>query len=169
MPNATYDFIGAATLSSSAATISVSSIPSTYTDIRVIFTVLAGAYPLLRYNNNTSPYWSTGYQGSGTSGNAITAMSNGNDFLYMNANGSSNASYPSVYVIDVFNYTVSEFKMALINGTNDITNTSVGLIQSERWTGIWNNTSTINSINIEAASGDFATGTNLQIYGIKKE
>lgn len=172
MPAATYDFIGAATLNDGTSdVISVTSIPSTYTDLRVQLNILSGAYPILRFNNDGSNiYYTVAYQSPSSDGGSIQATSNGpTTFMYANSNGTANTSYPSIYTYDVFNYTASEFKMALINGTNDITSVSAGGIQSERWVGIWNNTTAVSSVYVYAASGTFAAGTNLQIYGIKKE
>ncbi len=55
MPAATYDFIGAATLNDGTSdVISVTSIPSTYTDLRVQLNILSGAYPILRFNKRFS-------------------------------------------------------------------------------------------------------------------
>lgn len=171
MPTATYEYIGAATLGSAAASISVTGIPSTYTDLRIQLTILSGAYPQLRFNDDSSSvYYTTAYQSASTSGNPLQATSSGpNSFLYANSNGTANANYPSVYVYDVMQYANSEFKMVMINGTNDINPASLGGIQMERWAGIYNSLNAISSVVVYAASPDFAAGTNLQVYGIKKE
>ena len=161
----TYDKIATTTLSSSAATITFSSISSGYTDLRIVLNGIgtAGAgNSAVRFNNDSATnYSSTFLQGDGT---AISSQRNTSDNeieIDIGGYGSS----PQLYTVDVFSYAGSTFKTALSTQSSDQNGsgrTSVSI-------GVWRSTSAINRVDlIIVGGGSYDTGTTATIYGILK-
>lgn len=156
----TYEPIATTTLGTAANSISLSSIPSTYTDLVVIFNGANAAADdfILRYNNlSTGLYSTTQLIGDGTSGASIRSTSVGQIQL-----GYGTANYINSAFINIFNYAdTGVYKTALINynNTNDFTRRTVAL---------WRSTAAINQITIQRASGNMNAGTSLTLYGITK-
>ncbi len=137
----TYTLINSNVLSSTAATVTFSSIPATYTDLVVRFSVRAtdaSDWMIVILNNiTTTTYSETWLQGSGS------AASSGEFYL------------PS--------YTVSQnkpsnFFLATENNATAATITSLA--------GLWRNTATVNEIKFDTAGTSFASGSSFYLYGI---
>ena len=161
---ATYEPIQTYTLSSAATTITFSSVPSTYTDLRLILTSQSttsnGAY--LRFNNDTGSNYSYTYlRGNGTDATSSNSSNDGNPNLLIPLEGSSRYS---LNIIDVLSYVGSTYKTALIsdNGSN------IGAGSIWRIVGMWRNTAAIATMTLTSvSSSDFLTGTVATLYGIK--
>jgi hypothetical protein len=158
----TYEPITTTTLGSAAASITLSSIPATYTDLRLVVNVTMATGTTCRYqfNGDTSTNYSTTYllgDGSSASSGAVT---NGS-FIYASQYTAS-TTIPSFYSMDVFSYAGSTYKTVLTTGSND--RNGSGAV--DRQVQLWRSTSAITSINI-FSTGTFATGTTATLYGIK--
>lgn len=159
----TYEPIATTTLSSNGS-ISFTSIPGTYTDLRVVLTALGstnGATPYLRFNTDTGTnYSSTCIYGDGTSAgsNAYTSANSIYNFSF----GMRTAT-PFMYTFDIFSYAGSTYKTAL--GTYNEDNNGSGY--STRLVGLWRSTSAITTVGLSASTGSFAAGTTATLYGIK--
>lgn len=156
--------IATTTLGSANTTITFSSIPSTYTDLRIVFVdngLSTADRPVLQFNGDTGANYSvTRMTGTGSAAGS-TRNTSDNQIRFQNSNLES--TYPSLLTVDIFSYTASVNKTCLGmqsddgNGTGNI---FVGV-------GLWRSTSTINQILIKTISGNnFATGTTATLYGI---
>jgi hypothetical protein len=158
--------IATQTLGSSAATLTFSSIPSSYTDLRLVLTtttVSTGENIIARFNSDsTSNYSYTAiYAGTGLS---PSSASNANtSFLIFTQGGGTSNTIPCFYTADIFSYTGSTYKTSLLTSSED-KNTS-GYV--ERYVGLWRSTSAINRIDLSTYGGsNLAAGTTATLYGI---
>lgn len=169
---ATYSLISSNVLSSTAASVTFSSIPATYTDLVLRMsarsTTAANNMVLgLRINGlSTTIYSDTYLQGTGTvasSGNAATQTElNGNTFQ---GSLTTTNTFTSIEFY-IPNYTVAQNKpiSGISSGENNaaaaLTKATANLIQS---------TATISSILLfeQSAGALFAIGSSFYLYGIK--
>ncbi len=165
----TYEKIATTTLGSNSASISLGSIPSTYTDLKIVANLIpdGGAifevYPTLRLNSTTTAYSQTVLQGNGSA--AASSRRTNESRIYLTGN-SYPLLEPCLVNIDIFSYAGSTFKTCLVSGNVDKNGSgSVAAI-----VGLWRNTDAITSISIDdgGAAVGFKTGTTISIYGILK-
>jgi len=170
MPAAqTYEPIQTTTLANSTtSTVTLSSIPSTYTDLRIVISnyksVTANQTLGMRFNSLTS-FSYTYLNGNGSAASSGRATSAG--AINAGFTAGSSTTVPIMATIDIMNYAnTTTFKTALIryscerNGSGEV-DAIVGLSQ---------NTAAINSINFTMNSDPtsyFTSGTVFTIYGIK--
>jgi len=163
---ATYEPIQTYTLGSAQATISFTSIPSTYTDLRLVMTgtvtASAGSAFAMRYNSDTATNYSyIAFYGNGSSAQgydnaaSITA-------IIMTAN--FRTTIPVLATFDINSYAGSNYKNTLITYSYD-DGASGGLVTREA--AMWRNTAAINRIDITTTSTTYAAGTTVTLYGIK--
>ena len=155
---ATYEPIATTTLGS-AATITFSSIPSTYTDLRlVLVTNPAGSFSTtMRFNTDSSSLYSyTWLQGNGSTASS-SAATNDNRFYFDSALAGGNMS---MFTVDLFSYTGSTYKTFLTTTSED-NNGSGAVIRS---VGLYRSTTAISTINL---LNTYAIGTTATLYGIK--
>jgi len=158
----TYEPISTTTLGSTATTIDLTSIPSTYTDLKLVFvcTTSTPGNARFRFNSDTGgnySYTALGGDGSTASSFRTTGLTS----FYFTAFGTTSATIPHYYSVDIFSYAGSTFKTLLLNETSD-DNGSGSTAQSVQ---LWRSTSAVTSINIFAAT--FSIGTTATLYGIK--
>lgn len=161
---ATYEPIATTTLSSAAATITFSSIPSTYTDLRLVVvpigTTSANLY--LTYNNDTSTIYSaTSLSGNGTTAASGRRSSVGNILLTYVTN--IQTATPTLRTVDIFSYAGSTFKTALTEENSDLN----GSGSVARTVALWSSTSAINRLDVFVSGTTMASGTTATLYGIK--
>jgi hypothetical protein len=170
---ATYEPIATFTADATARTITFSSIPATYTDLRIVFVgrvevAGTGGYSNLsiRYNSNTSGYSLTEITGNG----AAASSSRFTGYTYyqsglLNYEGSPN----SLITIDLFSYAGSTYKTALTTSGNDRNGSGDVTYR----VALWQNTAAVTSISLDsdgfggATGRDFANGSTFTLYGIK--
>jgi len=157
---ATYEPIATTTLGSAASTITFSSIPSTYTDLRIII-VFTGAYlKMPTINSNTSSVYSATFLfGSGSSATSIRYSSSSPNSIDFVAGGSPN---PALVQFDFFSYTGSTNKTFLIKEDGD--QNGSGYINA--MVGLYASYSAITSITL-TSQGNMGIGTIATLYGIK--
>jgi hypothetical protein len=169
---ATYEPIATTTLSSTANSITFSSIAASWTDLRVVFNVIAGSggsgyVPAIRFNSDTaSNYSTTELTGNGTT--AASASTTGATSIQCAANNGAGMSttIPHLYTFDIFSYAGSTYKTALLTGSEDNNGSGV----TSRVVGLWRSTSAITTITLNNGVGgtnQFAAGTIATLYGIK--
>lgn len=166
---ATYEPIATTTLSSAASSITFSSIPATYTDLRlvVVGTSATEGRLLLRFNSDSGTNYSyTVIKGDGTN----TGSHRGTDQTYWRSYETvlptSNAGFAAV---DIFSYAGSTNKTLLYNGSMDKNGSGTTTLV----VGLWRDTSAISSIvcysgNLTTTTYNFNTGTTATLYGILK-
>jgi hypothetical protein len=162
MPS-TYEPIATQTLGSPTVTITFSSIPSTYTDLRVVivYSPESGSAPILRFNNDSSTNYSNTMligDGSAVSSNSNTSTTE----IFTGYTAASNQLAFSSY--DIFSYAGSTNKTVLYD--NSLDNNGSGYVIKA--VGLWRSTSAINRIDlIGRATVNLKAGTTATLYGIK--
>lgn len=162
---ATYEPIATTTLSSAASSITFSSIPGTYTDLKLVLVVkmTANTGVYLRYNNNTaSTYSQTEIWGDGAT--AISQRASDTAGFSLGNVAFQNTQWGMANV-DIFSYSsTSVNKTALVERADD----KNGSGNVMRVVSLWPNTSAITRIDlINQAATTFTAGTTATIYGIK--
>lgn len=162
----TYDPIATTTLSSTTSSITLSSIPSTYTDLKVVFVgnFTSGSDQVkLRINGDTGG----NYSGTSIYGNGSSATSDRYTFGATSIQLARDVAMTTAIEttsIDLFSYAGSTYKSMLIERSAD----KNGSGTVSRQIAMWSSTSAINSIRIYTDSLSFAIGTTVTIYGILK-
>jgi hypothetical protein len=163
---ATYEPIATTTLGTAAATITFSSIPATYTDLRLTLLVNTTSVDArnLRYtfNSDTGTNYSvTRLEGNGTS--ALSSRATSAAYMQPTLNTTTSSTIPTFYEMDVFSYAGSTNKTSLFSLNAD----KNGSGASGKVVGLWRSTAAINTIGITLNTGNFAAGTTATLYGIK--
>lgn len=159
---ATYEPIATTTLGSAASSITFNSIPSTYTDLRIVFVGTGSTNDdfKLRYNGDTGTNYSrTDLYGNGTTASSARAV-NGADIRIGASDGLDGNI--ALATIDIFSYKDSTYKTCLITYSHD--KNGSGYVY--RTVGLWSNTAAITTITLSQGA-NFATGTTATLYGIK--
>jgi hypothetical protein len=154
----TYEPISTQTLGSAAASVTFSSIPSTYTDLVLVnnFTLSINSYQILQFNGDTA----SNYSCTVMSSNGTTASSNRySNEAYLNL---TSAAGTQATIIQIQNYSnTTTFKTYLSRYANASTETTA-------FVGMWRNTAAINSVTIKFPnSANFSIGSTFTLYGIK--
>lgn len=162
----TYYPIATQTLGSAAASVTFSSIPSTYTDLMLIMDfslTTANDSVFLRFNTDTS----TAYSNTTISGNGTSAIS-GRDTssiygIRLSAyNTAQSASTRQANITQIQNYANTTTYKTLLNRYSSTGGT-------ETVVGLWRDTpAAINQIVLRfSGSSNFETGSTFTLYGIK--
>ena len=158
----TYEKIQSTTLGGTG-TITFSSIPATYTDLKIIMTQTTdGANVGIRFNSDSGSNYSwTRLQGDGST--ASSANTTNATFGQLNGNGTS-GTYQGLVNVDIFSYAGSTYKTLLSNFSND----QNGSGNTAQTVNLWRSTLAITSILLFAAGGDLQANTTATLYGILK-
>lgn len=161
---ATYEPIATSTLGTAAASITFSSIPGTYTDLRVIVVTPTGTgdFIELRFNGNSGTNYSWTIVGAD---NTTVFSQRGTNVTQVRIGTSmGSTTYPTYAIADIFSYAGSTNKSVLSQSGNDKNGTG----EVRNYVGLWRGTSAITSVLIKGDSGlNLAAGTVATIYGIK--
>jgi hypothetical protein len=168
----TYTLISSVTVGSGgASSIAFSSIPSTYTDLCLevsLRTVVAGDWNdnLIKFNSSTSSFTNKYIYGNGTNAYSGSNAYAGSGGYFGGAPGSTaTANAFSNGLIYIPNYAGSNYKFySSDNGAETKATTAYLHLLS----GIWSNTSAINSITLVTDNGqNYAQYSVASLYGIK--
>lgn len=157
--------IATTTLSTATSNITFSSIPSTYTDLRIVLNAAGSAAETvyLQFNGNTSAVYSQTYiYGNGGTAQALNQTGVAYLFVGYMADSVYGANMRGLTTINVFSYAGSSHKTTLSEGNNN-TN-GQGIVS--RHVGLWRNTGAITSIKLYPSTGNFTAGTTATLYGI---
>ena len=158
----TYEKIATTTLGSANATITLDSIASTWTDLRVVLVAQSanGGNAALRINNDSGSNYSytSVYAGGGGSPSSDRGTSTTSIRLSLGM-----ANIPALYAIDLFSYAGSTYKSCLFTLSDD--NNGSGYIWEN--VGLWRNTAAITRLDFLSLNGTFAAGTSVSLYEIK--
>ena len=165
MSTNTYVALQTVTVSGSASSITFSSIPSTYTDLRLVWVgtnSVADVNFFSRLNGDTATNYSyTRLYGDGSAAGSSSG-SNQSFILPAQVSGIS-STIPEMYTMDFFSYAGSTYKTILCTGSEN-RNGSGSVVQS---VNLWRSTSAITTILLYPSSGNFNAGTTATIYGIQ--
>lgn len=177
-PSGAYDSIATTTVGAGgAASITFSSIPSTYTHLQIRYIGLStstGATDLkMNFNSDTSgSYTYHVLYGTGASANSLSSTTSYSRIII--ANGLGNSAYTSMFsagIIDVLDYAnVNKYKTTRTlsgfdtnNATTNINNETIALNS-----GLWMNTSAITSITFAPdVATNIAQYSQFALFGIK--
>lgn len=172
MPS-TYEPIATTTLGSDTATVSFTSIPSTYTDLILVFVgavASAGWEVGIRFNNDaTSLYTTTILYGNGSSATSerLTTSSLGIVDSWTGGNHGTTLGKNSA-IFQIMNYSnTTTYKTALVRGN---ANDSTGAPFVTGAVGLWRSTSAINRVDFisyPVTPINIKTGSTITLYGIK--
>lgn len=167
----TYTPIATQTLGSVTASITFSSIPSTYTDLVLVVTGIgatATTFPWMRFNGlSTNIYSDTQLYGDGTTAASArrTAQSRG----YIAENVELTTTQVTNTIVHIMNYSNSTTYKSYLARNNKAS--SGGYAGTEAIVGLAQLTAAITSITVGTASGgtdyNFASGSTFTLYGIK--
>lgn len=161
----TYEPIISTTLTTNSGSVDLTSIPGTYTDLRLVIVGQASTGTgnvRIRFNNDSGATYSS-TRGTGN-GSTVTAAGNSNTNQIIVGATSGITTQWSNYVIDIFNYAGSTHKTTLAMAAEDLNgsgNVTFGV-------GMWRNTAAITSIGISQSLSSFISGSIFTLYGIKK-
>jgi hypothetical protein len=167
----TYDSIQSITLTSASSSVTLSSIPQTYTDLIAVPCIKTTANDVgvgFYYNSdnagsNYSRTWLYGYS------TTTSSVRNSNTATFGNMTYNTGASDTdfNVYNLNVMNYSnTTTYKTALWRAGNWQTTTSYS--ETGLGVGLWRNTSAITSITFVCGGGaNFSIGSTFSLYGIK--
>ena len=166
---ATYEPISTTTVGTAAQTVTLSSIPSTYTDLVVVVNAFSSIQSDLYVSFNgdsASNYSRTTLWGDGTSaGSTRITRADGYAFMILTYYGAVTTTQgASVHTINIMNYSNTTTNKTVLARPSTA---SVGV---DATVGMWNSTAAINSMTFDLASTrTFSVGSTFTIYGIKAE
>jgi len=162
---ATYKHIAQELLTSSASTISFTSIPQTYTDLLLKISTRNGngLSQFLTFNSTSTGYAGKLIQGTGTSANAQTTATTYLTMLCADNRSTGNTfGNAEVYIT---NYTSSNTKAVRIDSVTETNDNNFAY--RELLAGSWANSAAITTITLTPEVGTFASGSLVNLYGIK--
>ena len=158
----TYTPIATQTLGSSASTVTFSSIPSTYTDLIIIYsgtTTSANKDVRFTVNNDTGTNYSFTYLMGGNGTATSGRLPNASNFATYQLVGT--VSNPATLIINLQNYANTTTYKTAIYRISDA-GAEVGA-----FAGLWRSTSAINRIDFATTGGaSFVSGSTFTLYGI---
>lgn len=161
----TYTPIATQTLGSAAASVTFSSIPSTYTDLVLILNgynaTVDNASPRIRFNSDAGANYSeTSLYGDGTSAGSTRGSNDNQLYAGYQRGWSTTSTNRATNIVQILNYSNSTTKKTMLSRAN------VGNSIVESIVGLWSSTAAISQIDVFAA-GTFAAGSTFSLYGIK--
>jgi hypothetical protein len=161
----TYDTIATTTLAAATSNVSFSNISQSYTDLKIVASIIGtGGNVQCRFNGDSG----TNYCGilfGNSGGTVLYGSQQTNDWL-MYAGGFNNNMTTGVanqLITDIFSYTQSNFKGIINQWYSE--KGSAGGIDMSGW--LWKNNAAISSIAFFTGN-TFSIGTTFSIYGILK-
>lgn len=179
-PDPSFESIATTTLSTSAATINITSIPTTYTHLHLrILTRLSVAgisqNVLCKFNGDgtSANYYRHGFSGEAHTNIASAASDPGtaDGFYALHTVGNAGISnYIAPSIMDILDYSnTGKVKTIKVRTGFVHENTGGGDETQIRFTTGWyNSTSAITSLLLTPAAGNFMAKTQVALYGIKE-
>ena len=165
-----YVRLSTTTLTSATANFTLSSIPSGYTDLRVVFgnlkTTPGAGTIVLRFNGDSgSNYSRTNINGDGAGTTASSAQFTSVTWIHLNG-GNTSTTIPGMVTLDIPSYSSTSINKTVLAASTFDFNGSGNMTYA---VGLWRSTAAISSISILMNTGDnFAIGTTATVYGIKE-
>ena len=160
----TYEPIQTTTLGSSTATVTLNSIPQTYTDLVIVMNYKStnsptgGSVVTARVNNDSSSLYSTKTLEGNGSGNLSQGQSNQAQTWLIGFQGIANAGpYTTVMNINNYSNTTSTKTHLTLTGSGSIA----------IYAGLYRGTAGISRVDITSGNGSFAANSTFTVYGIK--
>ena len=156
-----YEVISTQTLGSAAATVTMSSIPSTYTDLVLVIgnggNSVGGENLYMRFNGDTASNYSNTRLVSG--GGGIGSYRDSGSTV-INVGAIYTTADPLTHMSHINNYSNSTTYTTVLCRNNTPSNVAAHA-------GLWRSTAAITSITFSASGGNFTVGSTFTLYGIK--
>ena len=162
-----YEVISATTVGTAAQTVTLSSIPQTYTDLVVVvnaFSSIQSDLYVYFNSDNTANYSRTAIWGDGaTAGSNRIVRTDGYSFMVLTYYGAvATTQGASVHTVNIMNYSNTNTYKTVLSRTNAA---AVGI---DATVGMWGSTAAISSMTFDLASTrTFSVGSTFTLYGIK--
>jgi len=162
----TFVKIQTVTVGTAVATIDFTSIPQTYTDLKIVISARGSVAALIEnvlisFNSTTTDFTARNLESNGVTVTSSTAVPRYAGIF----NGStSTASIFSNSEIYIPNYTSANYKSFSTDAVIENNAASSGLLFVAN---LWSNTAAITSVTLTAGSGTFSQYTSATLYGIK--
>ena len=169
MADPTYTIISKSILGSSATSVDFTSIPSTYTDLKVVMSYRSDQSATndagyCYFNGSSSGYSNVFLYGYGSGYGSVGSNTTGIYLCPLNAATSSANTFSNTEFY-IPNYTSSNNKSVSVDGIQEDNNGTAFIALNA---GLWSNTAAINRITIYPATGpNFVSGSSFYLYGIK--
>ena len=165
----TYTLIEAKTLGSAVSSIDFTSIPQTYTDLKLVISARSSTeeHYAIGFNSNTSSYSGISLRGSGTAiaTYLTTAYSYGSTAIGLGYINDVTSTFTNCEIY-IPNYTSSNNKSLSADNVQE-KNVS-GPVYANLTVGLWSNSAAITSIQIKTQAGNLAINSTFYLYGISK-
>lgn len=167
MATNTYTAIATQTLGTAAASVTFSSIPSTYTDLVLVVQTkqsVASSYSGIQFNSDTGTnYSNTLLYGNGSSAGSVRGSNNPK--IYPLFNTYESTSNWMISTINIMNYANTSINKTVILRANDSSQVTQAVV------GTWRNTGAITSITYGTqtdggGTAGLAAGSTFSLYGI---
>jgi hypothetical protein len=166
MPN-TYTLISSNVLGSSAASVTFSSIPATFTDLvlkvsnRTNDTGVGNGFTLT-YNGVSTNYSNTSIYGDGST--SASSRSSTAGMMWVNGSTETSNTFASVELY-VPNYAGSTYKPS--SNFAAMENNAAATTYIGAQARLWSNTAAITSMTLTPSVGSWVSGSSFYLYGIK--
>ena len=165
---ATYEPIASQTLGTGTSTVTFSSIPGTYTDLRLVAairTTSSAAYDALQFtiNGDTgSNYSRTELNGTGSAATSSRQSNRSNLVVWYSTPSALGASSFPIFTLDLMSYANTSVNKTILSSYADSSN----FVQ--RQVHLWRSTSAITSLSFTPETGPaFTSGSTFSLFGIK--
>lgn len=169
----TYEPIASQTLGADAATVTFSSLPSSYTDLRCIIvgrkgTTTGNAYPLFQVNSDTGSNYSVTWV-YGFNSAAYSARESSQTGVRINpSNMPQSNEDQATFILDLMSYANTNVnKTVLFTMSMPVFNTTNWVVG--RGVGLWRSTSAITSIDIKTSADSWDAGSTFSLFGVKAQ
>lgn len=161
----TYDLVASSVLGSGAASITISSISSSYRDLILVFegrSANGDFYPRLRYNGDTASNYSwVSAQGNGSAGSSFQGTAETGQQI---ANGvwfNTGTTVRGCIITQIFDYSRTDRQKTMLSRANRANEST------EMLAGRWASNSAINQIQLYSSNGVLLpAGSAIYLYGI---
>lgn len=154
----TYDSIASQTLGSAQASVTFSSISSSYTDLILVIGGLGNGSTNIKFtvNNDSGSNYSYTYMfGNGTTAGSGRGSNQTSGLGY--ASGVTNGTF----ILHFMNYANTTTNKTILSRGDDASN------QTNAFVNLWRSTAAINRIDVSGGGNNFSTGSTFSLYGIK--
>jgi hypothetical protein len=164
----TFELIASSTVGSGgAASISFTSIATSWTDLQVVLSIRGTAANVAnaQYLSINGSSGSTNFSGKLLEGDGSTAYSANPTYFIGNSNN-ANSTANTFASISVYlpNYLSSNFKNYSMEA---VTENNATLSYADIYAGLWSQTAAISSISFSQATGNYVQYSSAYLYGIK--
>ena len=169
MPS-TYTLISSNVLTSSAASVTFSSIPSTYTDLVIRCSTrsdVSGAILVELNGDSSTIYSTTRLRGDGSTASSGRTSSAANLYFGLNTPSTATANTFTSQEIYIPNYTVSQNRVSS-NFQVAENNSATTSVYIDLQAGLYTSTTAITQIKfLHGSANNYAAGSSFYLYGIK--